>query len=173
MKLSYEKTQFYSPSYGKVSLAEAITIIQNKILTSPQSSYTLAVGTDSQNHSRYTKYVTVILLHEHGKGGMYFAGTDYTQIESIILERMAGEARRSIELAQHLVGRIENDFTANTFDISNIDLHLEIHMDYGPNGKSRDALQYLAWVEHEVPQAIVLAKPTSFAATHVADIHTK
>lgn len=164
---------FYSPTYGKLDFAEVINIIEKRILASPQSGYTLAVGTDSQNHSRYTKYVTVILLHERGKGGIYFANSFTTPRESVILERMAGEADASIKVAQEVVASIEDHFAAGIFDISEIDLHFEVHMDYGPNGKSRDALQYLAWVEHEVPQARVMAKPTSFAATHIADIHTK
>ncbi len=60
-----------SPTYGKVSYEKMIDIIKDFINESPDSTYHISVGTDSQN-GNYTKMVIVIVVHRLGSGGIFF-----------------------------------------------------------------------------------------------------
>lgn len=72
----------YSPTYGKISDEKMIELIGGDFIEkSPDSSYNISVGTDSQNF-KCTKTVVVVAIHRVGNGGGIFF-YDIKRVEKI------------------------------------------------------------------------------------------
>lgn len=166
---------FKSKSHGSKSLEDVVKTFINKIQSNPNSSWVLAIGTDSQNITHNTKFCEVVLLHEVGNGGSFFYRTDKEERIDVLPTRMLEEARRSIELAKEVIELLDEEFVNNGFDFTSEDLSLEIHCDLGENGASEVAIRSaLGWITAEFGGLVKpRIKPDSPAASHIADMHTK
>ena len=93
--------------------------------------YTIEVGTDSQT-SDVTKYVTAIVIHRRGKGGIFFYFPLVCKKMPHLRDRIYMETGLSINCAAELLESfLEGDMI---YDII-------IHCDVGPNGKTRELIR--------------------------------
>ena len=156
---------FNSPTYGRLDLPEIIEKITEFVRSQPDRQYKIIIGTDSQKHAdRGTDFVTALVAHRVGGGGIYF-WTRYTQKRPYSLkERMYEEALGSLNFA--------NDFiTYLKTSPSLLEIGLEIHVDVGENGRTREIInEIVSMVRGNGFE--VKTKPDSFGASKVADRHT-
>ena len=161
----------YSPTYGELTFSEMAGKIASYIVKHGlDCQYELSVGTDSQNFSD-TKMVIVVTLHNVGHGGIFFF--DIRRIRKIcnVREKLTVETNYSLECAQKLIDAFEEFRNSFGFDIKKY-VHFSIHVDAGPNGKSRDSINEICgWVRacgYEVH-----TKPNSYAASAIANKYSK
>ena len=169
------KQYFNSQTYGKCSLEEMMLHISNKIKSDPKAGYLLAVGTDSQNERKDTKFANIVMLHTLGGGGIFFYKVHHEDKIKVVANRMLEEAHQSIELAKEVLKWFEEAYEEGIFDYSLYNINMEIHCDIGYNGASSDAIKgALGWIQAEFGDNILgVIKPGSAAASHIADRYTK
>ncbi len=126
-------------------------------------SYKVTIGTDSMLYSdRRADFVTAVVVHRVGNGGRYFwrrasFGNFYT-----LRDRILKEVLVSLDFAKLIIEELRR--TGNTaFD-------LEIHVDVGENGETRQMIQELVGMIR-ANNFEAKTKPQSYAASCVADRH--
>lgn len=159
-------TYFINPTKGRLSFDETFADIVEFIGLMPSIRHKLIIGTDSQfREDNGTCFVTAIIVHREGKGGRYYYRKyiDPT-IGRSFKQRLFYEASQSLGLASRLTEKLaENGYS---------DLNVEIHLDVGEVGPSREILK-------EVVGMVIGSgfdaqiKPFSFGASSVADRYTK
>ena len=124
--------------------------------------YTIEVGTDSQT-SNITKYVTAIVIHRRGKGGIFFYFPLVCKKMPYLRDRIYMETGLSINCAVELLeSLLEDDLV---YDII-------IHCDVGPNGKTRELIREITgYVTASGFECKI--KPEGTAACTVADRFSK
>lgn len=151
-----------SPTYGKVSYEKMIDIIKDFIQKSPQSTYNISVGTDSQNFD-CTKTVIVVAVHRIGNGGIFFYDIKTVKKITNISQKLFFETSSSLDIATKL---------SETFQKEGIDFEINIHVDAGKNGQTSKLIpEIVGWIKacgfgYET-------KPDSYAASSIADKYTK
>jgi predicted RNase H-related nuclease YkuK (DUF458 family) len=156
--------QFNSPTFGTISVAEAVTRMRVFVRQNTDREYRLIVGSDSlPGHDGQVYVVTAIVLHRVGNGAMYFWQRHLSGKIHTLRDRMYAEALASIAMAQ----RLEEMSELKTF----LEDHIEIHVDVGQDGPTRDMIKELVGmiIAHGYQAK---TKPESFAASKVADRHT-
>lgn len=157
--------KFQSPTRGTLSLDQVYKEVSEYVNQEPKGQYNLIVGSDSQTHlDTQVTFVTAIIIHRVGKGGRYFYSKHKKPYMSSIRQRIYYETFLSLEVASSLTEIMnEDDLTA---------LDLEIHVDAGENGETRDIIkEVVGMVIGSGYNAKI--KPHSFGASKVADRHTK
>ena len=159
---------FTSPTLGKLPLNRVIKEITRYLHEEPQYKYRLVIGTDSQdrriNGKKLTNFVTAIVVHRVGKGGRYFWKNGQVEHIRSLRQKMYTETLRSIEVAQEVVPQLNSKLNGKE------NLELEIHIDVGRSGDTRDMIK-------EVVGIVIgngytaKTKPDSFGASSVADKH--
>lgn len=154
----------HSPTHGPVSFARMVTELLSFVQVQSDCQYRLIIGTDSLPNGNGQVYlVTAVVLHRVGNGGIYFWQRELSKPMHTLRERMYAEALQSIRMAQEL---------GATKDIAAmLPSQIEIHVDVGEDGPTRDMIQELMGmiVAHGFTAK---TKPDSFAASKVADRHT-
>lgn len=155
--------QFISPTHGSMRIDEVFDQIIAYIQEMPTLNYRLIIGTDSQTRDD-TCFVTAILVHREGRGGRYFYSREKYRSISSLRQRIFFETSRSLAVASQVTALLaQNGFG---------DLNIEIHLDVGPNGETKELIR-------EVVGMVVGSgfdariKPDSYGASNVADKHTK
>lgn len=155
--------QFLSPSCGPLDIDEVFQQIIAYMQEMPTEKYRLIIGTDSQTRDD-TCFVTAILIHREGRGGRYFYTKERHDHIRSLRQRIFYETSRSLMVASDFAERLaQNGFG---------DLDIEIHLDVGPNGETKELIR-------EVVGMVVGSgyyakiKPESYGASNVADKHTK
>jgi len=124
----------------------------------------LYVGTDSHLHGREFRFITVVCIYNKGRGGNYLYTTSYEKRDAYKgnqKKRMFREVELSIAMADFL--------------LESLDLVSEIHIDASP----KEAKEFTSSFSDQLVGYAVGSgyhaeiKPKSFAATDVADRHTK
>jgi len=144
-----------------LTIDEIISKINDFIAADPNGQFDIAIGTDSQNFS-YTKIVTVIAVHNHGKGGIYFYNTEKIPLIRSIQQKLYKETELSLSLVESIFSAIpEKD-----------NIKIQVHVDAGYYGKTKKLIPELtAWVKgcgYDVK-----VKPYSFAASSIANKYSK
>lgn len=157
------RTYFISPSRGRLEFDEMFQDIIGYVQEIPDHTYRIIIGTDSQ-FGEETCFVTAVIVHRDGRGGRYYYARDKEHVGRSLRQRIFYETSRSLAVASMLAGRLaENGYA---------DLNVEIHLDVGENGKTRDLIR-------EVVGMVVGSgfhariKPDSYGASTVADKYTK
>lgn len=154
---------FVSPTKGTMSFDQMFDDIAAFMQVQPQNDYKLIVGTDSQSQDD-TLFVTAIVVHRLGKGGRYFYRKRRQRKIASLRQRIFYEASLSLGVASELAERLNYNGYA--------DLNVEIHLDVGPNGETRDLIrEIVGMVVGSGFDAKI--KPDSYGASKVADKHTK
>ncbi|MEK7580764.1 MAG: ribonuclease H-like YkuK family protein [Patescibacteria group bacterium] len=154
--------EFNSPSYGKMNWEEVLAKVVWFLGLDTSASYDVIIGTDSEAQNGQADFVSAIIVHKKGRGGVYFWGRQNVKNLYSLKERIWHEATLSLTMAQNLV----DDFAK----IGLFDLNLEIHVDIGPNGKTRELIADIVGMIR-ASGFRVATKPTSWGASHVADRH--
>ncbi|OIP97924.1 hypothetical protein COT69_01930 [candidate division WWE3 bacterium CG09_land_8_20_14_0_10_39_24] len=161
-----DKKEFNSITYGQLTHKEVVFNMLNFLSEENEKGYKVIIGTDSNGHTNgkdCTEYITAILVHKVGCGGIYFWKKVVDKKAYSLKERIYKEALLSLEFAH----RVMEDFSyVNVYTWP-----LEIHIDVGSIGETRKII-------NEVTGMIrgdgfeVKTKPLSFGASKVADRHT-
>jgi predicted RNase H-related nuclease YkuK (DUF458 family) len=162
-QISREVT-FTSPTLGSLSFEEMFSKLVDYIEEEREESYNLIIGTDSIEHNTHTIFVSAIVVHRVGHGGRYFYKKNRHRRINSLRQRMFYEASMSLEVA----GLLRTELSKNGFS----KLHLEIHLDVGSNGDTKDIIrEVVGMVRGSGYEAIT--KPDAYGATKVADRHSK
>lgn len=155
--------KFHSPTYGLLNYEGVISKIASYIKEDANFRYKVIVGTDSENRNKGADFVTAIIVHRIGKGGLYFWSKNHLTNVVAIPDRIAKETQYSIELAW----RLRDTFRHNGLS----GYEPEVHLDIGEVGLTRDMVRWVTGMvlgsgfEYKI-------KPDSFGATKVADRYT-
>lgn len=164
---------FTSPSSGQMNWEEALKKMLWFMGTDKRASYEVIVGTDSEAVNGTADFVSALIVHKKGKGGVYFWGRVKIPNLNSMRQRIWQEALISLQLAEKLVedfisvGFFDNNSKTNSQDNG---INLEIHVDVGPNGETRQMInEIVGMIRANGFKA--RTKPESWGASHVADRH--
>ncbi len=154
--------EFISPTYGRLLLTDVVKRVAEYAKDAP-AGFRLIIGTDSRLVGLgAAEFVSAIVVHKIGAGGIYFWYKTRQTKMGILRSRIYQEATQSIELAERLI--VDPRFLS-------ISGHLEIHIDVGEKGETRDLIrEVVGMVTGNGFEA--KTKPEAFGASHVADRHT-
>ena len=155
-------TNFTSPTFGPLDWESTLSKMVAFMGSDANASYEVIIGTDSEAQNGTADYVCALIVHKKGNGGVYFWSRKKVDKIFSMRQRILQEALMSLQLAEKLVG----DFAA----MGLVDLNLEIHVDIGPNGPTRDMIAEIVGMIR-ANGFRVQTKPSSWGASHVADRH--
>lgn len=155
---------FISPTHGRLTFKEVIFRLGEFMHDEPNANYDVVIGTDSQVYPDRTDFVTAIIVHREGGGGIYFwQRTRDSKNGYVLRDRMYQEAVLSMQLSQKFMREFETEGI--------LKFNFEIHVDIGEGGRTREMV-------NEVTGMIrgsgfeVKTKPEAYGAASVADRHT-
>lgn len=164
----YTAEVFLSPTHGEMGLATVIQSISNFVDEDRQSRYRVVIGSDSQakriNGQAEIDFVSAIVVHRIGKGGIYFWTKKREHRKYVLREKIYTETILSLQLAEVLVPELRKALPAGRYD-------LEIHIDVGPIGPTREMIREVVGMVTGSGYT-AKTKPESFGASVVADKHT-
>lgn len=155
--------EFVNPTKGKLNWERVYEDIMSFIDGDPDANYNVIIGTDSHAKDE-TCFVTAIIIHQVGKGARYYYSKVRQRKITSLRQKILFEASLSLECA----GKVAKQLSEN----GHADLNLEIHLDVGPNGRTKELIK-------EVVGMVIGSgfdakiKPESCGASKVADKHTK
>lgn len=154
---------FLSPTFGRLAEGDMFSRLVEYIKEGVGCKYNLIIGTDSFIASE-TLFVTAIVIHRVGHGGRYFYRKVRHKKIGNMRQRIFYEATMSIEAASFLRTKLSENGYKN--------LPVEIHLDVGTNGDTRDIIKEVVGMVTGSGYAAV-TKPDSYGATKVADRHSR
>jgi len=167
--MAKQNGHFYSPTKGIVKTADMISDIASFVDEEPGSFYRLVIGSDSQtrksNGHSEIDFVTAIVVHRIGKGARYFWKKEKRNGNPPVLrDKIYTETLMSLDIAQNIVPKIRKVISPTKYD-------LEIHIDVGPLGPTRDMIREVVGMVNG-NGFVAKTKPESWGASSVADKHT-
>ena len=155
---------FYSPTFGAQSLWSLRRHALEFIEKAPDDKFRLVIGTDSQPKNGHgVDFVTAIVIHRVGFGGIYFWKRIVDPKKYILRSRIYQEATLSLTCAEEVLELLKND------GITKYDV--EIHVDIGSFGETKDMINEVVGMVRSCGFN-VKTKPYSYGASKVADRHT-
>ncbi len=156
---------FTSPSRGRVSFQDLFEDLVGFTNEFPDESYKLIIGTDSHSFlNDHVMFVTAVVVHRVGKGGRFFYHKQKTRFMESLRQRIYYETFLSLEVATRLTEKLAEN--------SDLRLNVEIHLDVGEKGETRDIIkEVVGMVIGSGYQALI--KPDSYGAATVADRFTR
>ena len=116
------------------------------------------IGTDSQQNAKTTEFVTVVVIHNPGKGGRAFWTVESTPRIKSLRERLLKEVWLSVQLGLEMVDMITEQS------------QLMVHVDANTDTKFKSSAYAKELAAMVVSQGFTaLLKPEAWAATHAAD----
>jgi len=163
--MAEENNIFFSPCLGRLRFQEVMAEVFSFISNYKKDRFRLIIGTDSKNSFRgKATFVSILAVHRIGKGGRFFWQRTHLDKIFTMRHRIWQEVNLSLALAQKTIFAFK---TKNFFDPL-IPQNLEIHVDIGTKGETREMISELvSYVEQNGFQAKI--KPDSFGASIVAD----
>ena len=164
-----ENGDFFSPSKGALTVKQMVNEVSDFIDEEPSSFYRLVIGTDSQSRRSNGKtnidFVTAIVVHRIGRGARYF----WKKIKKngktpVLRDKIYTETLMSLDTAQNIVPEIRKKVSPAKYD-------LEIHIDVGPLGPTREMIKEVVGMVNGNGYT-AKTKPESWGASSVADKHT-
>ena len=163
-KLTILTSEFRSPTLGILKLEHVLINISEYIKSLPNYKYKIIIGTDSEGKiGKQVDFVTAIIVHRIGAGGVYFWKRTLTSTFYTLRDRIYQEALISIEFAQDLLEIVKDEEI--------LACGLEIHLDVGRVGNTRDVITEVVGMIRGSGFE-VKTKPDSFGASKIADRHT-
>lgn len=154
---------FNSPTFGSLTLEEVRKRVLRFMENEPEQKYHLVIGTDSQNKNDETDFVSALVVHRVGRGGIYFWQRKIEKKTYVLRERIYQEATLSLVLADAFLEVTKHD------GISRFDV--EIHVDIGEYGETKAMINEVIGMIRGSGFAVQI-KPESYAASKVADRYT-
>lgn len=153
---------FNSPTYGPLNLKGVLSYISSYLEDAPESVYRVIIGTDSQPNHKTADFVTAIIIHRVGAGGIYFWQRNVLETYSL-RDRIYKEAFFSLDVAQQMTEELAK---LRAF----VTPSLEIHVDVGKNGETRDLISEVVGMIRGNGFEVKI-KPEAYGAAIVADRH--
>lgn len=167
----FKKQVFQSPSLGRMSLDQVIQAILDLIRENPSDRFRLIIGTDSESQGfehglekGRADFVTAVIWHHIGHGGRYFWQRFQQDNIKTMRQRIYQEVNLSLIMAQDFLSKLQKS------DQDKIIRNLEIHVDAGQNGPTREILKQVIGMVRGYGFNCK-TKPESFGASCVADKH--
>lgn len=158
---------FVSPTKGHVSVDKMISDIADFVDEEPASFYSLIIGTDSQVRRLEAKdeidFVTAIIVYRKGKGGRYYWRKTKNESKPTLRDKIYTETLMSLDVAQKIVPKVRRLISPAKYD-------LEIHIDVGPLGPTREMIREVVGMVNG-NGFVAKTKPESWGASSVADRH--
>lgn len=155
---------YHSITYGDLQFKDVNHRILKFIEADPESRYRIIIGADSQEkNANQTDFVTAIIVHRIGTGGIYFWRRKVDKTKRVLRQRIYEEAFMALQTAQEFLESFKQNGIKS--------YELEIHVDIGKKGPTREII-------NEVVGMIrgsgfnVKTKPEAYGASKVADRHT-
>jgi predicted RNase H-related nuclease YkuK (DUF458 family) len=146
-----------------MSLDEMVGDIVAYIGADIEAQYRLVIGSDSHT-GEGTHIVTAVIIRRMGKGARYFYRHLYHQVIKSLRQKLYYETALSLDVVQTVKERLAA--------IVEGQLDIEIHIDAGYSGATRELIkEIVGMVVANGFEARI--KPESYAASAVADRHTK
>ena len=165
---SNTKGHFYNPSRGRMSVSEVIEEIAEFVDEEPAGFYSLIIGTDSQAKRNGSgpeiDFVSAIVIYRKGRGARYFWRKEKKKSTFRLRDKIYTETLMSLDLAQNFVPEIRKKISPGKYD-------LEIHIDVGPLGPTREMIREVVGMVNG-NGFVAKTKPDSWGASSVADKHT-
>lgn len=155
---------FVSPTLGVLTLEDMFDDIRQYVENDPEARYSVIVGTDSQLRERGVTFVTAVVVHRRGKGARYYYQREEHRHIRSLRQRIFYETSLSLGVA----GRIAEWLSSSGIE----DVDIEIHLDIGPNGDTRDLIREIVGMVAGSGFSAKI-KPESYGASTVADRYTK
>ena len=155
---------FNNDTAGKLTFDEVIGEVLDYVSKDARARYRIFIGSDSLSYDTRVNIVSTIVVYKVGNGGRYFWHRFQRDGIHNLRAKIHAEVECSLELAQKVLGALRGK-------ISNLPETLEIHVDVGENGSTRELIaEVTGWVKAYglTPKT----KPDSVAATNVADRRT-
>lgn len=167
--MNSQKYRFISPTKGELSVEKVISEIENFVNEEPRSFYRLVIGSDSQtkaiNGKAEIDFVTAIVVHRRGRGARYFWKKEKRYVKVPVLrDKIYTETGMSLEIAEEFVPELRKRISPAKYD-------LEIHIDVGPLGPTREMIREVVGMVNGNGY-VAKTKPESWGASSVADKHT-
>jgi predicted RNase H-related nuclease YkuK (DUF458 family) len=160
---------FISPTYGKRRQKQLVEDVASFIEAAPEYPYRLIIGSDSHlyrtNGTAKLKLVTAIVIHRQGFGGRYFWQRKRIKQTHTIRDKIYAETLQSLDTAQKFLPKLNHRLNGNG------QYELEIHIDVGRAGESRDIIKEVVGIVSG-NGFTAKTKPDSYGASKVADKHT-
>lgn len=158
------KNVFVSPTIGEVTPTELRKRVLMFMAENPDSVYKMIIGSDSQDkNSEGIDFVTAIVIHRLGFGGIYFWRRVHESKPMAMRNRIYQEATFSIQCAQVIKDIFKEDDVAS--------YELEIHVDIGTVGKTKEMISEVIGMVRGSGFPVRM-KPYSYAASTIADRYT-
>lgn len=161
-------TLFNSPSRGLLSVEGVIDAIAGFMAEGKEDLYRVVIGTDSQakrlNGQAEIDFVTAVVIHKIGHGARYFWRREKQKKKYVLRDKIYTETIKSLEFAQEFVPKLRERIPASSYD-------LEIHIDVGPIGPTRDMIKEVVGMVRGSGYT-AKTKPEAYGASSVADRHT-
>ena len=159
------QNQFHSSLGVKFTPDQIVAEIIRYMKDDDKRRYKIIIGTDSEAALNNVDFVTAIVIHRVGNGGRYFWRRILANRFATLRDRIWHEVLMSLDVAKDFVGLLQEQSEMPAFDF-------EVHIDVGENGATRDMIQELVGVVR-ANNFEAKTKPDSYAASKVADRHTK
>jgi len=160
---------FENPSLGHLTLDQVSQEVAHFIKADPQRFYRLVIGSDSQerrlNGKKELNLIGAVVVHRLGKGGRYFYQRQKRRKPNSIREKIYTETFFSLEIAEKLLPKVNKILNGKK------NYELEIHIDVGRAGETRDMIKELVGMVNGNGYT-AKTKPESYGASKVADKHT-
>lgn len=164
--------KFESITNGQLDVNEVLQNIKDFLEENPRAEYSLVIGTDSHEttgstlKNRTLNLVTAILVHRRGFGGRYFWHRQKTGNIHSLREKIYAETLMSLDFAREFVPLLKV-----TFDRTSPNYNLEIHIDVGEHGDTREMIKEVVGMVTG-NGFVAKTKPDAYGASYVADKHT-
>ncbi len=142
---------------------DVILTLVSEMARGSRDRFALLIGTDSSTSANHLDLVSAIVLHKIGHGGRYFWTRTRERRAPSLRFQIWREAWLSFELAQDVIRGLEAH--------SLLQVNLEIHVDIGENGPTKDLIDEVVGMIIGNGMAVRI-KPHAYAASAVADKHT-
>jgi uncharacterized protein len=156
---------FFSPTKGELSFPAVFQDLVDYTNQNPEDNYKLIIGTDSHAFLNESfVFVTAVVIHRVGKGGRYYYSKQKTRYMESLRQRIYYETFLSLEVATRLTEKLA--------DNGHDQLNVEIHLDVGEKGETRDIIKEVVGIVIGSGYDARI-KPDSYGATTVADRYTR
>ena len=157
---------FHSPSKSDVELDELIDLIKAFVESDQDAQYKLTIGSDSEikhlaDRGTVLNVITAVVIHKKGRGGKYFWKKKVVENVKTLRNKIYHEVFSSLDTAKELVPKLKTKILNTSYD-------LEIHVDVGEKGETKDMINEVVGVITG-NGFIARTKPESYAASSVAD----
>jgi hypothetical protein len=153
---------FNSPTYGELAFHEVVNRVAKYMEEVPDLKYRVVIGSDSQVHGSQIDFVSAIIVHRAGSGGIYFWQREKVKNNRDLRRRIYEEATRSMDLAEKFL---------KAFHDKVLEYDLEIHVDVGRLGPTRAMINEVVGMIRGSGFTVKI-KPEAYGAQSVADKYT-